>query len=217
MTSKVISYKGYTDRFGMVCANDPGADTENGLLFTAVAQQSEILNGYINTFSFKLHFDDCFIGNVLYRTPWNQKPDSHDNYTGCALGALIEGNTEIPRKLLKSLVCKLGRPGGSIVGIYPQVWILLLAAAYTPMKYILYPALYTLYLLQTPGKNALEDTSGTQLQFTIVSVLDHLFPEKQFLKKWFAKLKKYGTMYQVMKIYYGEQHPTTVIWKDSTL
>ena len=215
-----MNYEGYIDCYGMVTVNGvpklPHADSsENGLLFTAVAIQSQSLHTYFPFYdpNFEALFNACFIGGILYRSPEPYpKPDSHDNYEGVVLGSLIENNSRSPRKLLWSLISHFGMIRGEFIARFPQVWLLLLASSFPLIKYLFLPALYILYLLQTPN---ISDAGATHLQFNLVSCIDYLYPRMNFLNKWFTKLKKYGTMYQVMSKYYGENHPTALIWKDS--
>ena len=214
---KIINFGGFEDRFGMVSCNKvaeyPDAPTtENGLLFTAVAMQSLDLNNCFNHFHFEELFEACFINGILYRNPEpHPKPESHDNYTACALGSVLEWNTVIPRKLLWSLIKHFGYVNKEFVGRFPQVWLLLLVTSFPWLRYGLLPILYGLYLLQTPKSNPLADTSSTQLQFVIVSIIDILFPSFGFLATWKKKLKV--SLYDVFSIYYSPEHPITQSWK----
>lgn len=215
-----MDYKGYLDEYGMVTVNEvpgyPAGHSENGLLFTAVAMQSCELNNELDPFEFEKLFEPCFINGILYRSPEPYpKPESHDNYTGIVLGSLLENKTSAPRKLLWSMIKHFGYINTEFVGRFPQLWILLFASSFPLLRYLSLPLLYVLYLLQTPKEDAMNDTSGVQLQFTIVSAIDKLFPCFKFLDKWFAKLKKYTTMYAVMSAYYSPNHPTALVWKDS--
>lgn len=209
-------YDGYLDQWGMVgCNKEPqyiAEATENGLLFTAVALLGERKAKIdLQTLDFKKAFDHCFINGKLCRNP--DKPndsDSHDNYTGAVLGALLSNDREIPKTLLKSLIKNLGVINGAFIGRFPQVWILLLAAANPLLKTLLTPFLYLLYKLQKP-RFPLNDTSATQLQLTIVGCLDILYPEKKYLNKWLQQVWP-KNMKQVFEIYYSKDHPITKLW-----
>lgn len=217
----MIDFKPYLDKYGMVTVNGtpnlPFADnSENGLLFTVVAMESDQINDGIGyPFNFSALFEPCFINGKLYRSPEpHPKPESHDNYTACVLGSLIENNPSIPRRLLWSLIKHFGYVNKEFVGRFPQVWLLLFASSFPLLSFLLLPFLCILYFLQSP-KSPLEDSSATQLQFVIVSIIDRLYPRLGLLKKWFTKLNKHVKMYEVMKVYYGENHPNTLIWKNS--
>lgn len=215
-----IDYSQYLDEYGMVTVNgvpgNPGEHSENGLLFTAVAMEADLINDCIgHPFDFSELFEACFINGILYRSPEpHPKPESHDNYTACVLGSLIEYNPSIARRLLWSLIKHFGYVNKEFVGRFPQVWLLLLTASFSVLRYLLLPLILILYLLQSP-KNPLQDTSGTQLQFVIVCIIDRLYPSLNLLRNWFTKLNKYAKMYEVMKLYYGENHPNALIWKDN--
>ena len=217
----MINYTGYIDQYGMAGCNTipsiPAPNTDNGLLFTVVAIQSASLNSAQTDFDFMTIFDSCFINNMLYRRPdITSSPEQHDDYEAAILGSLIEDQLYIQRQLLWSLTSNFGYVNGQFLGRFPQLWTLLLATSFQPLKYLLFPLLYAWYLLQSPT-TPLSNSSGIQLQFVNVSIIDHLYPKLNLLKKWFTKLNKYATMYQVMCEYYGDTHPTTLIWKDNKI
>lgn len=212
-----ISYKGFLDKWGMVGCNRPPQPpeentTDNGLLFTSVALQSQRFRGYVNPdLHFAKCFDSCFVDGTLRRNPDNLTAwESHDNYTGCALGSLITGDKSIPRKLLWSLVTHLFYINGAFLGRFPQIPLLLLPAAFPFMKWVLFPFLYLFYKLQNPVPS-IADPGGTQLKFVVVSCIDNMFPERGYLTDWLGKLDK--NMGLVFFIYYGPNNPIAKMWE----
>lgn len=215
-----IDYTCYFDQYGMVGleGTHPAPNTDNGLLFTAVAMQScEVNNDKTYPWvpdEFEYSFNECFIDGILYRRPeLSSSPDSHDNYEAAILGSLLESNTRSPRKLLWSLITHFGLIRGEFLARFPQL-MLLWPAAFPWMAYPMFPLIYLLCLFQQPDTH---NAGINHLQFNLVSAIDMLYPKLNLLKKWFTKLKVYGTMYDVMLHYYGPDHPTTLVWKDSKI
>jgi len=209
-------YTGYLDKYGMVTVNsvprEPYADnSENGLLFTAQAMYALKQNDLPQEFNFKQLFNDCFIDGVLYRSAEpHPKPDSHDNYTAVALGSLFEKNTESPRKLLWSLIKHFGVVKGEIFLRFPQVWLLLIGAAFPILRWLLLPAMYILYMTVQPNQK--NDGGDIQLKLTITAYLDILYPELNLFEKWKSNLCKH--LYVYLEEYYGDHHPNSTIWRE---
>lgn len=214
----MINYSGYLDRFQMVSCNKiplfPADDTENGLLFTSIAILSQLKYYNITQFNYENLFNNCFIDGRLYRHPdKHPKGESHDDYCGTVLGSLLENTNTPPRKLLWSMIKHLGYINGEWVGRFAQVWLLLWSASFKLAQYLLFPLLYVLFLLQNPQDLGKNNASDIQLQLTIVSILDIMFPGMKFFNKWKDKLP--CSLYEIFSIYYGENHPTTLIWKEN--
>jgi len=213
-----LNYNGYLDEYGMVSCNMvasfPAPHTENGLLFTANAMICERELYEDTEFDFDDLFNSCFIDGKLYRSPEpHPKPESHDNYCGAMLGAALINDTTIPKRLLWSLIKHFGYINGEFVGRFPQIWLLLLG--FCPvLKWLVFPLNYLLFKLQNTDK-ALNDASALQLQLTIVSILDILYPRMDYYNKWVFKLPWCeASVYDGMRNYYGDLHPTTQNWKE---
>jgi hypothetical protein len=210
-----ITYRGYIDQYGMVSCNRIPAkvaeNTENGLLFTAQAIHAQKMHGMPMSFDYEHLFNNSFIDGKLYRSPEpHPKPESHDNYTGVVLGSLLQNAVEPPKKLLKSLFKHFGVINGEILLRFPQIWLLLFCAVSNNFfKKLLFPFMYLLYLTQLPTKE--DDGGDIELKLTIVASLDIMYPELSLFKKWQDRLT--NPLYTYYQEYYGDNHPTALIWK----
>jgi hypothetical protein len=151
------------------------------------------------------------------RTPSNTYgQEETDDYLGVILGCVLNGDLATLRSILwygvrhffvfhntgpLSFKCWLGR--------FPQVWLLMFAAAFPWTKYLFYPVLLVISHFMTPVVN---DQSGNILQYLYMYVLDILY-KSDFREVWLMKLVP-NKMKDVFGSYFSPEHPLTFAVKE---
>lgn len=199
----------YTDINGLVKPKTYYSDSDNGILFTSVAQ---IL---LDT---KISQDEI---NACYKKPGllNRRPngstslEAFDDYLGRAIACIYTNNTKEPREILWYFVSRFGFMNNTDSFTFKawlarefNVWAFMFCADFPRLKYLMYPFL-TLYcsLFNPNDKN-----NGNEVQLQWLQVMGHkkLFGPKLY-DSWYSKYKlNTGSVLSVpFTSYYQEDHP----------
>lgn len=182
----------YLDINGLVKPQVTWTNSGNGLCYTGTA----LVLGF-NIDFYKVLIRSCYYyPGCLMRTPHGDfGQESYDDYLGTAAGCIAIGETQIPREILKHGLLNFfifkTVPGTTIndyakawLGRFPQVWLLMFAAAFPKLKWLVAPAILGMcYFL----KGNIEDQSGTILQYLIQKSAQTLYHTDYFLFRWISR------------------------------
>lgn len=202
---------GYIDQNGLVKSQLDQHDSDNGVLFSSIAQILTESN------CFQDSIDKCYLKpGLLSRKPVPAAQEQFDDFLGRAIACIFTDNTKEPREILlygllhgfvfntdKNLELK------DFLGRFPIVFTFMFAAAFPKLKYLVYPLL-TLYCrnLNPPD---LSNSSGLQLQLLMIIGYHRLF-KNDLVIDWLIKLQfssKKTSLDSIFSTYYGKDHPYT--------
>lgn len=211
------------DKNGLIKPQLHWNDSGNGIYYTALA-----LCSYRDTYGFDNPIlENLFINGVrrcmptpglLLRTPDNQfGQEQWDNLLGLAVGCIITENIQFPRQVLWYGIRHAfffntdGKlEGKDFLGRFPQVWALMLPAAFPKLKWLFYPFARLVHrLMKMPDK---DNNSGINLVYMYNSGMQYLF-NKYFVSEFLEKLQKElnKSLSDVFADYFGKAHPLTLL------
>lgn len=213
MTKQELLQAIYTERYldfnTLVRPNQTDITTDNGVLFTSIAQ-------VLSEVDYQQHaIDACFLEPGLLNRKPNDTVDQEqfDDYLGLAVGSIYTSQTKHPRDILLYGLKHLfvfntdnNLQGKDWLGRDVFVFMVLFAAAFPLLKWVVWPflTLYCLFLNPT----TLADSSGIQLQWLYLMAHSKLFGPTLY-NKWYTKYKtNIGSFLSAMfSTYYTPNHP----------
>jgi hypothetical protein len=201
----------FVDKFGFITPQPVTEDkpADNAVLFLSVAS---ILGYEITKETYKSKVRECYLKKGLVaRWPGNNFDQSAwDDYLGIAVASIIYGDTEIPREVLSYAfdhVFFFNTDGKlqfkDFLGRHVHVWLLMFAAAYPDIQWMLKPLLkLCVRFFDEPVKLLFEnDSSGYQLQFVYLFGLHKLGIKTDV----FDEHTDY--LWRAFELYYHKEHP----------
>jgi hypothetical protein len=208
----------FTDKYGMI--GPYMGDSGNGLFYTAMDVVFRDMSVVIDQ---REDYHDlvrrCYHKwGCLMRNPANSfGQEQWDNYLGVAVACLVLEETKIPREILWYAITHAffmdtdGKfENKDWLGRFPQVWVLMFAAAFPLFKYLAFPLAY---LISLTFKPKVEDTSANNLQFIYNYGMCVAFGALSPLKRWMSKFPKGFSYSNSVGVYFAPDHPFVEITK----
>lgn len=201
----------YIDVNGLVKPQVTWTNSGNGLCYTGTAL---VLGFEID--DYQKNVRDCYYHvGCLMRTDDNGfGQESYDDYLGTAAGCIAIGETKIPQEIIvyglsNFFVFKTTTSNTlkdwlkAFLGRFPQVWLLMFPAAFPWLKWLFaLPLMVMAYFL----KGAIEDQSGTILQWQIQKSVVNLYGIKYFYNRW-IKRNGFSLKNDIFGKYFNKGHP----------
>lgn len=188
-----------------------GKPADNGVLYLSVAA---ILGFKIENYEEKIR--SCYLKKGLVaRWPGNDFDQAAwDDYLGIAVASIHLKQTAIPREILgyafknlfifntdKKLESK------DWFGRHVPVWVLMFAAAFPKLKYLLFPFIHLVAHFFNPPN--MKDTSGFQLQWIFLVGASKLGADVSLDLSLHQSYLK-----EALGIYYAKEHPFNLVCSD---
>lgn len=208
--------KDYTDPNGLIKPHKTDGESDNGVLFTSVAQ---ILS---NTTLYEQSIQNCYLETgLLNRKPKGKESQQEqwDDLLGRAVRCIQSGNTHEPKQILYFGLKHFGfyntdnkLEGKDFLFRFVFVFMLLFAGAFPKLKGLVKAPL--VWFINSFKCDSVNDTSGLQLQWLVTVGYDLLF-KSTTESYWKLKLlmitgKKLS---DVFSVYYTPGHPFTLYVK----
>jgi hypothetical protein len=209
----------WLDTNDLVKSNAGQSDSNNGVLFTSVAQiltTSEFMQGAIN----KCYLKPGLLGRKPKGVEQNQ--EQFDDVLGRMVACIVTGKTDEPRNTLWYGLMNLGfynTDGKWALEDWlfrsPITVCLMLIAAFPSLKWVFCVPL-TVYV-DNFNPNDITDGNGLQLQWLILIAHEHLYRNGHYAK-WANRLyfNTREPVWKLFKSYYGTNHPYTTYMRENT-
>ncbi len=212
----------YLDKFGMVGLDrdTPTHVTENGLYFSAihVILYHAIIKGELSSIKkwYSEKVRECYLerGNLARQPKNNTNQEQWDNIFGVAVACIILNITDIPREILSYGVRNLfifntdGKlEGKDFLGRFPQVWVMMFAAAFPLMKYAVMPLAW---LISKFMKKIEGNSSANNLIFVYLYGMKLL----GFKKLYSIEVEKLNIL-ENFRLYFKAGHPFILLVEEN--
>ena len=203
----------YLDRYGMVGldANSPNHETDNGLFFSAIHVVLCHTIIKTNMRALRIWYTEkvrkCYmqVGNITRKPGNTEQQQQWDDFLGLAIACMALNITDIPREILKYGLLNLffyntdGQlKGEDFLGRFPQVWVMMFAAAFPIMRWIVKPLAW---LISLTMKKEQGNSSGNNLIFM------YLYGMKLLGMKSYSKKMEEINILENFKLYFKAGHP----------
>lgn len=203
----------YVDSDGLVRPNTTDLDSDNGVLFTSVAQ---ILS---HTNFLQPAIDKCYEApGLLARKPASNpsSQEQFDDVMGRAISGIVLGNTKECREILWYGITHFGfyntdnnLQGKDFLFRFVFTFLYVFCAAFPKLKWLVYP--FLLLYVQFMNPSDLTQTSPLQLQWLSALGNEFLYGVGCY-DSWYNRYKKNtgAKLSAIFSGYYNAEHPFTL-------